>query len=359
LKHLWAQDFRSYEAIDLELPPGLTAFTGANGAGKSNLIEAVSFLASGESFRGAQSDALIRTGQQSAVLRGEFTAGGRELLVETEITQGAKANRTQINRQKASRLRDLLEVLAVTVFAPEDLQLMKGSPSVRRDVVDAAIVSLNPAADQQRRDLARILRQRNALLRQASGRLTEDVGITLDVWDQRLAETGEAWSARRHELVVELAVAVQNSYVELAAGPAAVTIEYTPSWSGDLGEALVAGRADDLRRGVSLIGPHRDEISFFLNGMPARTHASQGEQRTLSLALRLAVHRLVAAARGDTPLLLLDDVFSELDPDRSAALLAALPEGQALLTTAAGLPVGVQPEQMVPIVGAGVLSGAS
>lgn len=351
LRHLWAVDFRSYEAIDLTLPEGLTALVGPNGAGKSNVLEAVSFLASGESFRGAHGDALVRQGRDNAVVRGEFLAGGREVLVETEITPGSGANRTQINRQRTNRQRDLLEVLAVTVFAPEDLELMKGSPGVRRNAIDAAIVSVSPAADQQRKDLARILKQRNALLRQSGGRLTDDVAITLDVWDQRLAETGAAWSRHRGELVAELDDEVQNSYVELAAAGAKVAVCYAPSWNDDLAGALAASRADDLRRGVTLVGPHRDEISFELNGLPARTHASQGEQRTLSLALRLAIHRLVARARGDTPLLLLDDVFSELDPDRSAALLVALPSGQALLTTASGLPAGAQPEQIVEIKG--------
>ena len=351
LRHLWATDFRSYEEIDIELPGGLTAIVGPNGSGKSNVLEAVSFLASGESFRGANGGAMVRDGQQSAIVRGDFKAGDREVLVETEITVGSTANRTQINRQKTNRVADLLEVLAVTVFAPEDLELMKGSPSVRRDLVDSAIVAVTPSTDQQRRDLARILRQRNALLRQAGGRLSDDIGITLDVWDQRLAETGELWAARRREMVVQLASEMQNSYVELAAKPAEVTVEYRPSWAGELADALSAGRPDDIRRGVSLVGPHRDEISFGLNGLPARTHASQGEQRTLALAARLAIHRLVGRARGDTPLLLLDDVFSELDPDRSAALLVALPDGQALLTSAAGLPAGARPDLVLQIDG--------
>jgi DNA replication and repair protein RecF len=351
LRHLWATDFRSYESVDLELTQGLTAIVGLNGAGKSNVLEAVSFLASGESFRGAQSDALIRDGCDAAVLRGEFEATGRDLLVETEITAGSRANRTQLNRQKVGRLRDLLEVLAVSVFAPEDLDLMKGSPSVRRDAIDGAIVAVTPARDQQRRDLARILKQRNALLRQSGGRLPDDVALTLDVWDQRLSEAGDAWSQNRSNLVRALNDEVRRSYVELASKPATVTVEYVPSWTGDLAGALAEGRRDDLRRGISLIGPHRDEIRFALNGLPARTHASQGEQRTLSLALRLAIHRLVATARGDTPLLLLDDVFSELDPMRSAALLKALPDGQALLTTAGGLPESANPERIVEIDG--------
>ena len=351
VRHLWLTDFRNYEQVELEPAPGLTAVVGGNGQGKSNLLEAVAWLATLSSFRGAPPEALVRRGAAHAVLRGSVETDGREALIEAELVPGGR-NRVQVNRQRLQRSRDLLGTLRVTVFAPDDLVLVKGGPGERRRLLDDALVALHPRNDKLRADVDRILRQRNALLRQSGGRLTAEVASTLDVWDARLAEAGEALVAARTELVDRLAPVVAKAYAEVAVdGPTAadVAVSYVPSWEGPLAAALAGARRDELRRGVTLVGPHRDDVSLVLDDLPARTHASQGEQRSLALALRLGTHEVVRAATGAPPVLLLDDVFSELDPARSDALLAHLPPGQTLLTTAGGLPPGARPERTVHV----------
>jgi DNA replication and repair protein RecF len=217
-------------------------------------------------------------------------------------------------------------------------------------------VAVHPKNDALRADVERILRQRNTLLKQAGGHLDSAAEATLDVWDAQLAQAGEALAAAREDLVVRLQPELAKAYDQLAGGPADVGSTYTRSWRDDLSSALLASRRDDVRRGVTLVGPHRDELQLTIGGLPARTHASQGEQRSLTLALRLAGHRAVTDAAGSPPVLLLDDVFSELDPDRSDALLAHLPAGQALLTTAGALPDGARPDVEVRVVGGKVLA---
>jgi DNA replication and repair protein RecF len=189
------------------------------------------------------------------------------------------------------------------------------------------------------------------LLRQAGGRLTDDVGFTLDVWDAKLADAGDDLAAARRVLLERLEPEVDRAHRDLVGDRgSAVTLSYEASWEGDLGAALAAGRADDIRRRATLRGPHRDELAVGLDGLPARTHASQGEQRSLALALRLGVHRLLTDRLETAPVLLLDDVFSELDPDRSAALLAHLPAGQGVVTTAGSLPEDARPDFVVRVV---------
>jgi DNA replication and repair protein RecF len=350
VRQLWLTDFRGYEAADLALGEGLTAVLGDNGQGKTNLVEALAYLATLESFRGAPPEALIRAGADTAVVRAEIThADGRALLVETELVRSGR-NRVLVNKQRLARARDLLGVLRVTVFSPDDLALVKGGPAERRRYVDDLLVALHPRHDKVRSDLERILRQRGTLLKQAGGRLTEDIAFTLDVWDAKLVETGEALGAARRELVGALAPLVVEAYRNVAPAVAGVSMVYDPPWRGQgLAAALSAARVDDVRRQVTSVGPHRDDIELVLNGLPARTQASQGEQRSLALALRLAGHRLVTARVGETPLLLLDDVFSELDPARSAALLGHLPEGQVLLTSAGELPPAASPARVLRI----------
>ena len=199
--------------------------------------------------------------------------------------------------------------------------------------------------------LERVLRQRAALLRQVHGRLSDEVATTLDIWDQRLSEAAKVLVLARERLVGDLDPFVEAAYGRLAgeARPSAVDQHYQRSWSGTLMEALAASRSDDLRRGVNTVGPHRDDLVLDLDGRDARTHASQGEQRCLALALRIAVHRLVCARTELVPTLLLDDVFSELDPGRSRALVAELPVGQSILTTAAPLPEGIAVARILPI----------
>jgi DNA replication and repair protein RecF len=222
--------------------------------------------------------------------------------------------------------------------------------------VDDTLVALHTKHERLRADVDRVLKQRASLLKQAGGRLSAEIGFTLDVWDEKLAQLGDTLGRERQALVAQLEPLVNESYAALAGGPQPVSLLYQPSWLVDgLAKALVASRADDVRRQSTTVGPHRDDAEIRLNGLVARTHASQGEQRTLALALRLAAHRLVAAHHGETPVLVLDDVFSELDPQRSHALLTALPPGQVVITTASVLPDGAVPDRTLRIV-AGVVT---
>jgi DNA replication and repair protein RecF len=346
---LWLTDFRNYDDATFEFTTGRTAIVGANGQGKTNLVEALAFLASLGSFRDAPTDALVRDGAERAVLRAEVVHDdGRELLIEAELTRGGRT-RVQVNRQRLGRSRDLLGVVRVTVFSPDDLVLVKGGPAERRRYLDDVLVGLHARNDRARVDLERILRQRNTLLKQAGGRLTEEISWSLDVWDAKLAEVGEQVGAARAALVSDLEPLVAESYGAIARhGRSAIVVRYEPLWrTTGLSTALATGRGDDVRRQISLIGPHRDELELMIGGTPARTHASQGEQRTLALALRLAAHGVVAHHAGGPPLLLLDDVFSELDHDRSAALIDALPVAQVVLTTAGVLPDGAAPDRVI------------
>lgn len=349
LKRLWLEDFRSYHHVEVAFDPGLTAVLGPNGQGKTNLLEAIGYLATLSSFRGAPNEALVRVGTPRAVVRAEAEREGRALLLEAEIVANGR-NRTQLNRQPLRRARDLLGALRVTVFSPDDLALVKGSPAERRNLLDDVLVTLHPRHDQQRSDLDRILRQRAALLKQAGGRLDAELTLTLDVFDAKLAAAGEALAEARRELVTSLGPVLSDAYASVARTPAPVTASYAPAWMEvGLAAALAAARRDDLRRGVSTVGPHRDDLELHLDGLPARTHASQGEQRSLALALRLASHEVVTQRTGSAPVLLLDDVFSELDPDRSDALLRTLPAGQTVLSTAGPLPEGAEPGTVLEV----------
>ena len=255
-----------------------------------------------------------------------------------------------MNKQRLGRARDLLGALRVSVFSPDDLELVKGGPAERRRYLDDTVVARTPRLDVVRSDLDRVLRQRNALLRQSGGRLTAEIEATLTVWDAKLVEVAEALADARVALVEDLSPALSEAYTHVAGRSASLDLTYLAPWrEAGLAVALEAVRRDELRRGVSLVGPHRDDLTLVLDGMPARTHASQGEQRSVALALRLAAHRVVTTATGSPPILLLDDVFSELDAERSAALLAHLPAGQTLLSSAAGLPPGATPELVMRI----------
>ncbi len=343
LRRLWLSDYRSYHDVDVSFHAGLTAVVGPNGHGKTNLLEAIAYLATLSSFRGAPNEALVRVGSDRAVVRAEAEREGRELLLEAEIVANGR-NRTQLNRQPLRRSRDLLGALRVTVFSPDDLALIKGSPGERRTFLDDVLVALHQRHDQERADLDRVLRQRGALLKQAGGRLNAETELTLEVFDAKLVAAGEAVARSRRSLVEALEPVLVEAYSAVARRPAPVIARYEPPWMVEgLAAALVASRRDDLRRGVSTVGPHRDDLDLVLNGLPARTHASQGEQRSLALALRLASHQVVTARTGTPPVLLLDDVFSELDPERSDALLTSLPAGQTILSTASGLPEGAVP----------------
>jgi DNA replication and repair protein RecF len=356
VRRLWLTDFRNYEAADVELAPGLTAVVGSNGQGKTNLLEALAWLATLSSFRGAPTDALVRRGASTAVVRAATDVDDREVLIEAELTTAGR-NRVQVNRQRLARARDLLGALRVSVFAPDDLELVKGGPAGRRRYLDDTLVALHPRNDALRGEVDRILRQRGALLRSAGGRLDESAAFTLDVWDSKLAAAGGELVTARRGLLDAVGPALVTAYESVAGRRVEVTARYDASWLDDPAAALAAARRDDVRRGVSTVGPHRDDVVLELDGLPSRTHASQGEQRSLALALRLAAHHIVEDAPGPRPLLLLDDVFSELDAARSDALVHHLPSGQTVLTAAGGLPPGAVPELVLRVDGGSVARG--
>ncbi|MDQ3293764.1 MAG: DNA replication and repair protein RecF, partial [Actinomycetota bacterium] len=267
LDRLWLTDFRSYESAELAFAPGLTAVVGDNGRGKSNLLEAVAWLATLTSFRGAPTDALVRAGAARAVLRlegfAERTAPGeehdeRQTLVEAELVASGR-NRVLVNRQRLQRTRDLLGVLRVTVFTPDDLDIVKGGPGGRRRYLDDLLVALHPKYDAVQREVDRVLKQRNALLKQVQGgrRLDEAAVTTLDVFDEKLGQAGEELARVRVALCERLAPVLAASYAAVAVGAdvrAATTLRYESDWygaDGGLSGALAAGRDDDVRRGVS------------------------------------------------------------------------------------------------------------
>lgn len=354
LQRLWLAGFRNHGEVEVALPPGLTVLQGPNGAGKTNILEAIGYLATLSSFRGAGSDALVAQGRDTAVVRGKVTRGDRELLIEVELRRHGRG-RVSLNRQPVRRSADLAEGLAVSVFSPDDLELVKGGPAARRRWLDDVVVALHPRNAMLRHDLDRVVRQRNALLAQVRGRLTPEVAATLDVWDAKLVATGESLAAERVSALQRLEPFVRKAYEHLAVAAgddpatsrAEVTLSYEASWrERGLGPSLADAREAELRRGVSLVGPHRDDVGLLLGGLSARTCASQGEQRSLALALRLAAHQLLTDAWGEAPVLLLDDVFSELDAGRSSALVEHLPPGQALLTTTGGSTPGMRAEQV-------------
>jgi DNA replication and repair protein RecF len=347
-------DFRTFGSAALSPEPeGTTAITGANGTGKTSVLEALAYLGTRRSFRGAPPEAMVRTGAESAIVRAQFDTPETTVLVEAEI-KAAGRSRTRVNRKDANGRKVLAAAAPCTIFSPDDLALISGAPVGRRDLLDDTLALLDAEGARAADETDRVLRQRAALLRQAGGRLAADAVTTLEVWDQRLADAGKVLVAARERLVGELEPLVAGAYARLAGaddatGHAAVTLRYQRSWDGDLADALTAARTDDLRRGLNTVGPHRDDLVIVLDGRTARTHASQGEQRCLALALRLGIHELVRVRTPVPPTLLLDDVFSELDPVRSRALVAELPAGQSILTTASPLPEGIAVARVVPV----------
>jgi len=358
VERLHLANFRIYEQAEIVLEEGVTAIIGDNGQGKTSLAEAIAYLSTLKSFRGVPADALIRNGCESATIRAEVRhVDGREVLIEAEISRVGR-NRTLVNKQRLQRSRDLLGVLRATVFSPDDLDIVKGAPALRRDFIDDAVVGLEPMMAETVAEVERVLRQRNTLLRQAGGRLTGDVAASLDVWDERFAEHATLLGEARSRTVALLMPSIVRAYEDLARRPSSIGVEYQPEWrrSGLLPQ-LLASRQDDLRRGTTTIGPHRDDMDLSINGVSARTQSSQGEQRTLALAMRLAVHREVHQVIGTPPVLVLDDVLSELDPTRASALLEHVPEGQVLITSAGHLPEAARPRRTLRIMGGQVLEG--
>ncbi len=335
-------DFRNIAELSIEPDPaGTTVITGRNGAGKTSVLEAISYLSSLQSFRGSPREAMVRRGADRAILRAETLVEGRTVTIEAEISAAGRS-RTMVNRQSVRRRGDLHEALRTTVFSPEDIGVVRAGPAERRRFLDEALAVVEPKAARAAEDVEKILRQRTALLRSSGRRLAPEVADTLDVWDARLDAAGTALVEARERLVEELAPLAGVHYSRLAGTDTDLGLAYLRSWSGRLADALTESRAKDVERGVSSVGPHRDELELTVNGLPSRTHASQGEQRSLALALQLAAHQLATERLGSAPVLLLDDVFSELDPFRSQALLAGIPRGQTLLTTALPAPAEVE-----------------
>ncbi|MFI7213125.1 DNA replication/repair protein RecF [Micromonospora maritima] len=350
VRRLELVDFRSYERVGVDLEPGPNVLVGANGVGKTNLVEALGYVATLDSHRVATDAPLVRMGATSAVIRCAVVHEGRELLVELEIVPG-KANRARLGRSPARRARDVLGALRLVLFAPEDLELVRGDPAERRRYLDDLLVTRQPRYSGVRADYERVVKQRNALLRtsylarKTGGTRGGDLS-TLAVWDAHLAQHGADLLAGRLELVAALAPHVAKAYDAVAAGRGAAGIAYRPSvelpeptpdraaLAEALGAALAANRSAEIERGTTLVGPHRDDLALTLGPLPAKGYASHGESWSYALALRLAGYDLLRAD-GIEPVLVLDDVFAELDAGRRERLAELVGSASQLLVTCA------------------------
>ncbi|USQ82297.1 DNA replication/repair protein RecF [Streptomyces phaeoluteigriseus] len=345
--HLSLADFRSYARVEVPLDPGVTAFVGPNGQGKTNLVEAVGYLATLGSHRVASDAPLVRMGAARAVIRAQVRQGERQQLIELELNPG-KANRARINRSSQVKPRDVLGIVRTVLFAPEDLALVKGDPGERRRFLDELITARSPRMAGVRSDYERVLRQRNTLLKSAAlarrhGGRTMDLS-TLDVWDQHLARVGAELLAQRLDLIAAIQPLADKAYEQLAPGGGPVALEYKASAPGEahtrehLYEQLMGALADvrkqEIERGVTLAGPHRDDVLLKLGQLPAKGYASHGESWSYALALRLASYDLLRA-EGNEPVLVLDDVFAELDTRRRERLAELVAPGEQVLVTAA------------------------
>ncbi|MDL4773480.1 DNA replication/repair protein RecF [Actinomadura xylanilytica] len=346
--HLSLQDFRSYATAEVALERGVTAFVGPNGQGKTNLVEAIGYVASHGSHRAATDAPLVRQGAPRAIVRAGVVKDERKALIELEINPG-KANRARLNRSPVPRPREILGMLRTVLFAPEDLSLVKGDPGERRRFMDELLTARAPRFAGVRSDYDRVLKQRNALLKSAAAHRRSpgpEVLATLDVWDSHLARNGAELLAARLELVAALRPLVARAYEALAPGGGDADLLYKSSLGdvelstdrAQLAEQLLTGvsesRKQELERGVSLVGPHRDELVLRLGELPARGYASHGESWSFALGLRLAAFDLLRAD-GDDPVLILDDVFAELDAGRRRRLAEMVAPAEQVLITAA------------------------
>jgi DNA replication and repair protein RecF len=337
------------------MEPGPTVLVGSNGQGKTNLVEAIGYLATLGSHRVASDLPLIRAGAPRAIIAAAVVNSGRELQVEIEITPG-KANKAKLNRAPVTRPRDVLGVVRSVLFAPEDLAIVRGDPSERRRFLDEVLVQRSPRMAGVRSDYDRVLKQRAALLKTAGlARRAGSAGDlrTLDVWDDKLAEHGSALLAGRLRLLDDLRSCVVKAYAEVAPTSAPIGLFYASSLGeslagvGDLGgtrdEGVLAAalraelarvRPQEVERGVTLVGPHRDDMTINLGELPVRGYASHGESWSAALALRLGSYELLRSD-GVEPVLLLDDVFAELDGSRRARLAEVAASAEQVLITAA------------------------
>ncbi len=368
--HLQLADFRSYRSCDVALGDGVTTFIGANGQGKTNLVEAIGYLATLNSHRASSDTPLIRAGAEQALVRARVRAGledTRAVQLEVEINAG-RANRAKLNRSPLPRPRELVGVLRTVVFAPEDLTIVTGDPVQRRRFIDELVIARWPRLAGVKAEYDRVLRQRNTLLKSLAGHRgssADAAAATLDTWDEHLAAAGGhlLWARRQtltelvpHAAAAYAAIAPANNAVQASyqasldldqpaagdqAGPAepAESVPERASVAADrLASRLRAEmhdrRTEEIRRGISLVGPHRDDIGLWLGKLPARGYASHGESWSLTLALRLGSFDLLRAD-GIEPVLVLDDVFAELDATRRDRLARHARQAEQMLITAA------------------------
>jgi DNA replication and repair protein RecF len=362
VRRLELVDFRSYPRVEVDFEPGANVLVGPNGIGKTNLVEALGYVATLASHRVATDAPLVRTGAAAAVIRTQVVHEGRELLVELELVPG-RANRARLGRSPVRRARDVAGALRLVLFAPEDLELVRGEPAGRRRYLDDLLVARQPRFAGVCADYERVLKQRNALLRTAflarrSGAAADM--STLEVWDAHLVRHGAELLAGRLELVSALAPHVARSYAAVAgeqpgpaeqpAGAGGAGLAYrsgladpVPAGPADLGRALAAAvtasRDTEIERGVTLVGPHRDDLLLTLGDrggepMPVKGYASHGECWSYAVALRLAAYHLLRAD-GVEPVLVLDDVFAELDTGRRERLARSIEDTTQTLVTCA------------------------
>jgi DNA replication and repair protein RecF len=358
--HLTLHDFRSYADIDVALEPGATAFIGRNGQGKTNLVEAIDYLSRLSSHRVATDAPLVRAGADQAIVRASVVKEGRPALIEVELNPG-RANRARINRSPLPRPREIVGLVRTVVFSPDDLTLVKGDPSDRRKFLDDLLILRSPRLAGVRADYDRVLKQRNSLLKTAGvarGSSREAAMSTLEIWDDNLARVGAEILGARLRLVEDLRPYLGKAYEAVARGASRDDADIDYRASVDLGEppvedaepgartpleaalldAIAARRKEELDRGISLVGPHRDELLLSLGDpqlrLPVKGYASHGESWSFALALRLASYDLLRAD-GDDPILVLDDVFAELDAERRQQLAELVAGAEQVLVTAA------------------------
>ena len=350
VKELALRDFRSYEHVSVAFPAGVSALVGSNGQGKTNLVEAAAYIASLGSHRVATDAPLIRRGASSAVVRAVASHAERDIELQVEI-DAQRPNKALLNRSPLKRPRDLLGYLNVVVFAPEDLALVKGDPSDRRHFLDQTLIALSPRLAGTRSDLDRVLKQRNALLKtaqHAARRSASDVMHTLDAWDAQFARLSAQLVLQRLHLIDELSPHAADHYTMVSddRGPFAMQYECSlpeqpasrdeADWEQAYLAALLDRRSDEIERGITLVGPHRDELALSVRDLPVKGYASHGESWSAALTLRLAAFELLRRDRaGGDPILILDDVFAELDARRRERLAEFAHRAEQTIITAA------------------------
>jgi len=350
LSQLWLTNFRNYETAHLVFNEGTTLITGDNGNGKTNLLEAIAWFSKGKSFRGVPNEALIQENEEKAILRAEITLDTRKTTLEAELNNFGR-NQFQINGKRVNKKKELQEKIRTTIFGPEDLALIKGSPSKRRNYLDELLLDLHTKNQLIKNNFEKCLKQRNTLLKQAKGRLTTEIETTLNIWDEKFSESGQLLALERINLLEQLKPEIENILKKFTNNQDNVSFKYEQLWEQEkLYETLQTERETDIRRGTTTSGPHKDEIEIKINNLLSKNHSSQGEQRSLALGLRLAGHEIVKKISGSEPIVLLDDVFSELDDTRCQTLIDLLPKKQAVLTTTGELPNGVKADYKYHVV---------